>query len=90
MVLEESVAEMDEVVITGYFTRKRESYTGVANTFSGEHLREVSGQNVLSALAMVDPSFQLVENLEMGSDPNTVPAFQIRGPGSLESVRIIR
>lgn len=85
VVLEESVAEMDEVVITGYFTRKRESYTGVANTFSGEHLREVSGQNVLSALAMVDPSFQLVENLEMGSDPNTVPAFQIRGPGSLES-----
>ena len=85
VVLEESVAELDEVVITGYFTRKRESYTGVANTFSGEHLREVSGQNVLSALAMVDPSFQLVENLEMGSDPNTVPAFQIRGPGSLES-----
>ena len=85
VVLTEKIAEMDEVVITGYFTRKRESYTGVANTFSGEHLREVSGQNVLSALAMVDPAFQLVENLEMGSDPNTVPAFQIRGPGSLES-----
>ena len=85
VVLTEKIAEMDEVVVTGYFTRKRESYTGVANTFSGEHIREVSGQNVLSALAMVDPSFQLVENLEMGSDPNTVPAFQIRGPGSLES-----
>lgn len=81
----EEVAEMDEVVVTGYFTRKRESYTGVASSFKGEQLREVSGQNILSALSMVDPSFQLMENLEMGSDPNTVPSFQIRGPGSLES-----
>lgn len=81
----DKIAEMDEVVVTGYFNRKRESYTGVATSFKGEQLREISGQNILNALSIVDPSFQLIENLEMGSDPNTVPAFQIRGPGSLES-----
>ena len=85
VVMKSEATEMDEVVVNGYFTRKRESYTGVATSFKGEQLREISGQNVLSALTMVDPSFQLIENLEMGSDPNTIPAFQIRGPGSLES-----
>ena len=85
IVMKAEVSEMDEVVVTGYFTRKRESYTGVATSFKGEELREISGQNVLTALSIIDPSFQLMENLEMGSDPNTIPAFQIRGPGSLES-----
>lgn len=85
IVMQEEVSEMEEVVVTGYFTRKRESYTGVATSFKGEELREISGQNVLTALSIIDPSFQLMENLEMGSDPNTIPAFQIRGPGSLES-----
>lgn len=85
VVLESSNEEVDEVVVTGYFKRKKDSYTGVATSFTGAELRKVSGQNVLTALSMIDPSFQLVENLEMGSDPNTVPAFQIRGPGNLES-----
>lgn len=85
VMLESSNEEVDEVVVTGYFKRKKDSYTGVATSFAGAELRKVSGQNVLTALSMIDPSFQLVENLEMGSDPNTVPAFQIRGPGNLES-----
>ena len=38
VVLEESVAEMDEVVITGYFTRKRESYTEMADKLDVERM----------------------------------------------------
>ena len=47
VVLEEAIAEMDEVVITGYFQRKKDSYTGAATTFSGEKLREISTGNIL-------------------------------------------
>lgn len=32
IVLEEDVAEMEEVIVTGIFTRKAESYTGAAVT----------------------------------------------------------
>ena len=57
MVLEEAIAEMDEVVITGYFQRKKDSYTGAATTFSGEKLREISTGNILSALLDDRPLF---------------------------------
>ncbi len=76
---------LNEVVVTGYFTRKKDSYTGAATTFSGEKLREISTGNILSALSVVDPSFKLMDNIEMGSDPNTIPEFQIHGAGNLES-----
>ena len=31
---------------------------------------------------MVDPAFKIKENNEMGSDPNTLPDFFVRGEGS--------
>ena len=85
VVLEEAIAEMDEVVITGYFQRKKDSYTGAATTFSGEKLREISTGNILSALSTIDPSFKLMEDITAGSDPNHIPEFQIHGSGNLKS-----
>ena len=71
----EEVAEMDEVVVNGYFTRKKESFTGVSKTFSGEELRTISTGSVLNTLSVLDPSFTKIVNNEMGSDPNTLPEF---------------
>lgn len=85
VVLEEEASQIEEVVVTGYFTRRKDSYTGSATTVSGEKLREVSTGNILSTLSTIDPSFKLMENLEMGSDPNSIPEFQIHGAGNLES-----
>ncbi len=51
---------------------KKESYTGVSTTFSGNDLRKVSTGNILNTLSMLDPSFTKVVNNEMGSDPNTI------------------
>ena len=45
--LEEDIAEMEEVVVTGIFERKKESFTGSASTFKGEQLKMVSNQNIL-------------------------------------------
>ena len=83
--LEEEKVEMDEVVVTGYFERKKDSYTGSATTFSGEQLKQVSTGNILNTLSMVDPSFKLMENLDAGSNPNYVPEFTIHGGGNLQS-----
>lgn len=85
IVLEYNVEEMEEVVVNGYFTRKKESFTGVSKTFSGEELRTISTGNVLNTLSVLDPSFTKIANNEMGSDPNTIPDFEIRGSGSLKS-----
>ena len=39
----------------------------------------VGNGNVLSSLKNIDPSFLMVENLEVGSNPNAIPDFQMRG-----------
>ena len=83
--LEEEASALDEVVVTGYFERKKDSYTGSATTFKGDELREISTGNVLSTLSMVDPSFKLMENLEAGSNPNKIPEFTIHGNGNLQT-----
>ena len=84
--LEEDIETLEEVVVsTGYYNRKKESYTGATTSFTGDKLRMVSSGNVLSTLSVLDPSFKLLDNIEMGSDPNTIPEFTIRGGGSLQS-----
>ena len=39
----------------------------------------------MTTLSTLDPSFKLVENLDMGSNPNYVPEFTIHGGGNLQS-----
>ncbi|MGQ1910380.1 SusC/RagA family TonB-linked outer membrane protein [Marinifilum sp. RC60d5] len=80
----EDEENLKEVVVTGYFNKKKETYTGNAKTFSGESIRAISTGNVLSSLSNLDPTFQIIEDNEMGSDPNTLPEFVIQGQSSLE------
>ena len=83
VVLKEQVMEVSEVVVTGIFTRARESYTGAATTITAEELRRASNTNLLSQIANVDPSFHVLENNTYGSDPNRLPDIQMRGSTSL-------
>ncbi len=85
--LEKEDKELESVVVTGVFTRKAESFTGSASTFTQEQLRSVGNQNIFQSLKMLDPSFIQVENLQMGSNPNALPDLQIRGANSLPDVR---
>ncbi|MDD5894989.1 MAG: SusC/RagA family TonB-linked outer membrane protein [Prevotellaceae bacterium] len=75
-------ASLKEVVVNGIFERRKESFTGSTVTFNKEELNAVGNQNVLKSLKNLDPSFQIVENLEMGSDPNSMPNLQLRGQTS--------
>ena len=83
VVLKERVEEMGEVVVTGIFARRRESYTGAVTTVAAEELRRASNANLLTQIANIDPSFHMLENNVYGSDPNRLPDIQMRGSTSL-------
>ena len=75
--------QIKEVVVNGYYSQAKNSFTGAAKTYDKEQLLAGSNQNILTALQNVDPSFVKIENNSIGSDPNSVPDFQIRGSGSI-------
>lgn len=85
--LEPVATEMEEVVVTGMFNRRAESFTGSATTVKGDELRRVGNQNLLASLKNIDPSFVITDNLEFGSDPNKLPEIQLRGRTSIPSLR---
>ena len=87
VVLTEEVTEMEEVVVTGIFIRKAESFTGAATTFKQEDLKRLGNQNILQSLKNMDPSFMVTESVDFGSDPNRMPDIQIRGASSLPNVK---
>lgn len=78
---------LEEVVVTGVFTRKANTYTGSVSTIKNEELMRAGNQNILQSLKNVDPSFMQVENLSAGSNPNSLPDFQMRGSSSITSVQ---
>lgn len=77
-----SDTKLDEVVVTGIYTRKAESFTGSATTISNKDLMRVGNQNVFQSLKNLDPTLYIADNFNMGSDPNTTPSMSMRGTSS--------
>ena len=82
VIMEMDMEEVDEVIVTGYFDKSKQSFSGAVTQVKREELRKFGNLNLISALSLVDPSFKIKENNERGSDPNTLPDFFIRGEGS--------
>ena len=85
--LRPSSKSIEEVVVTGIFTRKANTFTGAVTTVSGDELQKVGNVNVLQSLKNIDPSFIQIENLAAGSNPNALPDFQMRGSSTISSVQ---
>lgn len=85
VVMERNVIATEEVVITGFFAKKKESYTGSALTFTGEQLKAIAPTNLFQALSMVTPGLVMVENKAVGSNPNSLPELLIRGVTSFSA-----
>ena len=77
--LKSDVKAMEEVIVTGMFTRKAESFTGSAKTITAKELERVGNGNLFQSLRNLDPSLNIMDNLEFGSDPNKLPNMQLRG-----------
>jgi TonB-linked SusC/RagA family outer membrane protein len=74
--------QLEELIVTGIYTRRAESYTGSATTLTSDDLTRVGSQNVIESLKNLDPSVYIPVNMAMGSDPNTLPSMSIRGTSS--------
>lgn len=84
--LEEKIAEMDEVVVTGIFQKSQASFTGSATTVTAKELQQFGNRNLLQSLRNIDPSINIIENNAFGSNPNRLPEVQIRGNSSIPNV----
>lgn len=74
---------VEEVVVTGIFQRKKEGFTGSANRMSGDEVRKLTSGNVLNAIQLLDPGFRMGDNRISGSNPNSIPDFNMRGQSSM-------
>jgi len=83
IVLEEDVTELGEFVVTGIFNKAKESYTGAANQILAEELKISGNRNIISSIRNIDPSLNIADNVNIGSDPNKLPTITIRGNSSL-------
>ena len=85
--LESSTTEMEAVVVTGIFDRRADSYTGANAHYNKTEIERAGNQNLIQALRNLDPSFNVLENNEFGSDPNRLPDIEMRGTSNFSDMR---
>lgn len=76
---------LSDVVVNGYFTRKKQTFTGAAKTVTSDEIMKVAPNNILQTLATLDPSLNIAQNNAAGSNPNAVPDLVIRSTTSLST-----
>lgn len=87
VIMEESSEAIQEVVVTGIYSRNKESFTGSFSSYSKEDLKMVGTQNIIQSLRSLDPSMLVIESKQWGSDPNRMPDIEIRGKTSIVGLK---
>ena len=82
-----NATQLADVVVTGVYERKKESFTGASATFKSDQLKSVGTSNVLQSLKTLDPSFKMMESSQFGSNPNMMPDIEIRGKTSIAGLK---
>ena len=83
--LTEESNTLNEVVVTGFVSKNKETFTGSATEISGVELRQVSGTNLISAISALTPGMAMVQNTSQGSNPNHTPELVLRGMSSFSN-----
>ena len=83
--LTEESSTLTEVVVTGFVSKNKETFTGSATEISGVELRQVSGTNLISAISALTPGMAMVQNTSQGSNPNHTPELVLRGMSSFSN-----
>lgn len=71
----ENAQILEEVVVTGIYTRKMGSFTGSSTSVDSKQLTTVGNQNILNSLTTIDPTIYAPTNLLSGSDPNRLARY---------------
>ena len=87
IVMAMNAEQLADVVVTGVYERKKESFTGASVTFKTSELKAAGSSNVLQSLKTLDPSFKMMENTQFGSNPNVMPDIEIRGKTSVAGLK---
>lgn len=85
IMMKPSTLQAEEVVITGYFNKNKNSFTGSVQQISGEELKTITGTNVIEAIAALTPGLDIVKNSAQGSNPNNIPEMVLRGMTSFSN-----
>ncbi|MBQ8606733.1 MAG: SusC/RagA family TonB-linked outer membrane protein [Bacteroidaceae bacterium] len=83
--LREEEHSLNDVVVTGFFNKSKKSFTGSVTQINGADLKQVSGVNIVSAIAALTPGMAMVQNTAQGSNPNHVPELVLRGMTSFSN-----
>ena len=84
VVLAENISELDEVVVVGYGTATKQSFTGTASVISGENLERKNVSNVSQALAGESAGVRVINT---SGQPGSSATVRIRGIGSVNGNR---
>ena len=87
IVMSANAEQLADVVVTGVYERRKESFTGSSATFKTDELKAVGSSNVLQSLKTLDPSFKMMESTQFGSNPNMMPDIEIRGKSSVVGLK---
>ena len=77
--LEPDSQSIESVVVTGFTKKDKKSYTGAQTTIKSEQLLSVGTKNLLQGLEAFVPGLQVVQQNNLGSDPNARPDLNLRG-----------
>lgn len=78
---------LDEVVVTGIFNKPKVSFTGAATVITKEQIASSGNRNLLKTISNIDPSFDIQEANDYGSNPNQQLNIEVRGSSTLGDVR---
>ena len=75
---------LEEVVVTGYMTKSKNSFTGSQTTVDQKQIMSIGTKNILQSLEAFVPGMVSIENSAMGSNPNAKQEINIRGRATFE------
>ncbi len=82
--LSSSALSMDEVIVVGYGTTTKESFTGSATKIDSKSIESKNASNIAQALAGEAAGVQVISG---NGQPGSAPSIRIRGIGSINGSR---
>ncbi len=81
--LDEAHQGLDEVVVVGYGTQKKENLTGAVSTISSEVLNARPVSNTAQALQGAAPGLNITQSGALGGSLENRPSINVRGVGTI-------